>query len=211
MTAPERVRGPPARLPVQNVAESHRLAQDTAERKLSFGSAGVGASLGHLVGRDHEADGLGINMEPCAATSGIGLADPHGIAGRTAFHGRYRHAAAEHSVASGDRRAARSSPVEHAHAKSALAPDLPTIAETLPGFDAAAFNYLAAPAGTPAPVIARLNHEVNAILADAAFRRRLGELGLEPIGGTPEQTAATIRAEAARWRAVIVAGKIKVE
>ena len=67
------------------------------------------------------------------------------------------------------------------------------------------------PGRPPAPVIARLNREVNAILADAAFRRRLGELGLEPIGGTPEQTAATIRAEAARWRAVIVAGKIKVE
>ena len=44
-----------------------------------------------------------------------------------------------------------------------------------------------------------------------AFRRRLGELGLEPIGGTPEATAATIRAEAARWRGVIVAAGIKVE
>jgi tripartite-type tricarboxylate transporter receptor subunit TctC len=90
-------------------------------------------------------------------------------------------------------------------------PDLPTIAATLPGFDAAAFNYLAAPAGTPPAVIARLNREVNAILAEPNFRRRLGELGLEPIGGTPAETAATIRAEAVRWREVILAASIKVE
>jgi tripartite-type tricarboxylate transporter receptor subunit TctC len=94
---------------------------------------------------------------------------------------------------------------------STLMPDLPTIAETLPGFDSAAFNYLAGPAGLPEPVIMRINAESNRILADAGFRRRLTELGLEPIGGTPADAAVTIRQEAARWRAVILAANIRAE
>ena len=95
--------------------------------------------------------------------------------------------------------------------RSPLAPGVPTIAETIPGFDSAAFNYLTAPTGTPAPVIARLNREVNGLLADPGFRKRLGELGLEPIGGTPEETGAFIAAERARWREVILAANIRAE
>jgi tripartite-type tricarboxylate transporter receptor subunit TctC len=95
--------------------------------------------------------------------------------------------------------------------RSPLVPELPAIAETLPGFDAAPFNYLAAPAGTPPAAIARLNAVVNAILADPDFRRRMAELGEEPVGGTPEELAGTIRTESARWKAVIAAGGIKVE
>ena len=90
-------------------------------------------------------------------------------------------------------------------------PDLPTIAETLPGFESAAFNYLAGPAGLPEGVVARINAETNRILADAGFRGRLSELGLEPIGGAPEDTATTIRTEAARAREVILAANIRAE
>jgi tripartite-type tricarboxylate transporter receptor subunit TctC len=95
--------------------------------------------------------------------------------------------------------------------RSPLVPELPAIAETLPGFDAAPFNYLAAPAGTPPAAVARLNAVVNAILADPEFRRRMAELGEEPAGGTPEELAETIRAESARWRAVIQSAGIRAE
>jgi tripartite-type tricarboxylate transporter receptor subunit TctC len=95
--------------------------------------------------------------------------------------------------------------------RSPLAPELPAIADTLPGFDAAPFNYIAAPAGTPPAAIARLNAAVNAILADPAFRRRMEELGEEPAGGTPEELAETIRAESKRWKAVITTAGIKAE
>jgi tripartite-type tricarboxylate transporter receptor subunit TctC len=95
--------------------------------------------------------------------------------------------------------------------RSSLMPELPAIAETLPGFDAAPFNYLAAPTGTPPAVIARLNTVVNTILADPEFRRRMTELGEETAGGTPEELAETIRTESARWKTVITSAGIKAE
>ena len=95
--------------------------------------------------------------------------------------------------------------------RSALAPDLPAVAETLPGFDAAPFNYIATTAGVPPPVIARLNAAVVGILNDPAFAARMVGLGEEPTPSTPEELAATIRAESARWKRVIEAAGIRAE
>lgn len=95
--------------------------------------------------------------------------------------------------------------------RSPLLLELPALAETLPGFDATAFNYLSGPAGMPAAVVARLNAAVNAILAGATFRRRMEELGEEPLGGTPGALAAAIRAESARWKAVVEAAGLRAE
>lgn len=95
--------------------------------------------------------------------------------------------------------------------RSALAPDLPALAETLPGFDAAPFNYIAAPAGTPAPVVARLNAAIVGILNDPAYRARMEALGEEATPSTPEALAATIAAESARWKQVIEAAGIRAE
>jgi tripartite-type tricarboxylate transporter receptor subunit TctC len=87
----------------------------------------------------------------------------------------------------------------------------PALAETLPGFDAAPFNYIPAPAGTPAPVIARLNGVIVAILNDPAYRARMEALGEAATPSTPEDLAATIAAESARWKQVIDAAGIRVE
>jgi tripartite-type tricarboxylate transporter receptor subunit TctC len=95
--------------------------------------------------------------------------------------------------------------------RSFLMPELPTIGETLPGFDASAFNYFAAPASTPAAVVARLNRETNAILAEDGFKRRMAAIGLEGIGGTPEDCAQVISTERERWRTVIRAANIRPE
>ena len=95
--------------------------------------------------------------------------------------------------------------------RSALAPDLPALAETLPGFDAAPFNYIATTAGTPAPVIARLNQAIVGILNDPSYRRRMEALGEEATPSTPEELAATIAAESARWKQVIEAAGIRAE
>ncbi|GGJ26059.1 Bug family tripartite tricarboxylate transporter substrate binding protein [Neoroseomonas lacus] len=95
--------------------------------------------------------------------------------------------------------------------RSEQAPDLPAIAETLPGFDAAPFNYIAAPGGTPAPVIARLNSVIVTILNDPAYRARMVALGEEPTPSTPEELAATIAAESARWKQVINSAGIHLE
>jgi tripartite-type tricarboxylate transporter receptor subunit TctC len=95
--------------------------------------------------------------------------------------------------------------------RSALAPELPALAETLPGFDAAPFNYIAATGGTPAPVIAKLNEAIIGILNDPAFRERMAALGEEPTPSTPEELAGVIRAESARWKQVIDTAGIRAE
>ena len=95
--------------------------------------------------------------------------------------------------------------------RSSLAPELPALSETLPGFDAAPFNYIAATGGTPAPVVAKLNEAIIGILNDPAFRTRMAALGEEPTPSTPEELAETIRAESARWKQVIETAGIRVE
>jgi tripartite-type tricarboxylate transporter receptor subunit TctC len=95
--------------------------------------------------------------------------------------------------------------------RSALASDLPALAETLPGFDAAPFNYIATTGGTPAPIVARLSEAVNAILARPEFRARMTALGEEPTPSSPEALAETIRTESARWKQVIEAAGIRAE
>jgi tripartite-type tricarboxylate transporter receptor subunit TctC len=95
--------------------------------------------------------------------------------------------------------------------RSALAPDLPALAESLPGFDAAPFNYIATTAGTPPAAIARLNTAIVGILNEPAYRARMEALGEEATPSTPEQLAATIAAESARWRQVIEAAGIRAE
>lgn len=95
--------------------------------------------------------------------------------------------------------------------RSPLAPDVPALAETLPGFDAAPFNYIAAPANTSPSIIAELNAALNRILGDPMYRQRMADLGEEPGGGTPDELAATIRAESARWKTVIEQAGIRLE
>ena len=88
--------------------------------------------------------------------------------------------------------------------RSAAAPDIPTIAEQgLPGFEAVSWFALFAPAGTPRPVIDKLQAEVSKQLKSADLAKKLGEIGLEPVGGTPEELAAYQRAEIVKWAKVV--------
>ncbi|MCO6417391.1 tripartite tricarboxylate transporter substrate binding protein [Siccirubricoccus sp. KC 17139] len=96
-------------------------------------------------------------------------------------------------------------------ARYASLPDTPAVAETLPGFDAAPFNYITGPAGLPQPIVERVNTAMNAILNEATFRSRFQELGFEPMGGTPAELAEVIRQETARWGEVIRAAGIRIE
>ena len=85
-----------------------------------------------------------------------------------------------------------------------LLPDIPAIAESgYPGFEALAWNGLVAPAGTPRPVIDRINAEVNAILKLPDVTQKMNAAGFDLIGGTPEDFAKLIAAESARWTPVV--------
>ena len=88
--------------------------------------------------------------------------------------------------------------------RSAAAPDIPTIAEQgLPGFEAVSWFALFAPAGTPKPVIDKLQAEVSKQLKSTDIGKRLTDIGLEPVGGTPEELAAYQRAEIVKWAKVV--------
>jgi tripartite-type tricarboxylate transporter receptor subunit TctC len=91
-------------------------------------------------------------------------------------------------------------------------PDLPTLSEAgLPGFEITSWFGLLAPAATPAPIIARLNAETNKVLARADVRDTLGAQGLEVTAGTPEQFAAHIKSEIAKFTKIGKAAGIKAE
>ena len=95
---------------------------------------------------------------------------------------------------------------------STLMPQLPTLAESgLPGFDATLSYGLLAPAGTPRPIIDRLNRELRAALASDEVRKRIINEGGEPESTTPEEQAAVIDREETKWSAVIRAADIKPE
>ena len=88
--------------------------------------------------------------------------------------------------------------------RSSAMPDLPTIAEAgVPGYEAGAWFGLLAPAGTPKAILAQLSAESARILKLPDISKRISELGAEPVGSTPEQFAALINSEIAKWAKVI--------
>jgi tripartite-type tricarboxylate transporter receptor subunit TctC len=94
--------------------------------------------------------------------------------------------------------------------RSAIYPDLPTMAEAgLPGYEVDLWLGIFAPAGLPAPVLARLNDELKKALASAELKAAFAKVGVEPRGTTPEQGAAFLHAEYDKWKQVITDGKIK--
>jgi tripartite-type tricarboxylate transporter receptor subunit TctC len=87
--------------------------------------------------------------------------------------------------------------------RSTLAPDLPAVAETLPGFEVVGWYGLAAPAGTPKSIVAKLNADANRALQSPELSAQFRQLGYEPIGDTPEQASARIKSDVALWTKII--------
>ncbi len=95
---------------------------------------------------------------------------------------------------------------------SALAPGLPTVAASgVPGYESASLNGLVAPAGTPGTLINRLNQEIVRVLSRAEVKERLLNSGVETIGSSPGEFAATIRSDMAKWGRLIKDAGIRVE
>jgi tripartite-type tricarboxylate transporter receptor subunit TctC len=87
--------------------------------------------------------------------------------------------------------------------RSALLPEVPTVAETIPGFEVALWNGLLAPAGTPRAAVQRIAAEAAASLRSPEMRQKLAEQGSEPVGSAPEAFAAFIRAEIPKWTEIV--------
>jgi len=90
-------------------------------------------------------------------------------------------------------------------------PDVPTVAETVPGYEASALFGIGAPKKTPPEIIAKLNKEIDAILAEPEMTKRLTELGGAPLISTPDQFGAMIVAETEKWEKVVKSAGLKIE
>jgi tripartite-type tricarboxylate transporter receptor subunit TctC len=95
--------------------------------------------------------------------------------------------------------------------RSSQLPDVPAIAETVPGYEASALFGMGAPKNTPKEIIEKLNREINAILAEPEMTKRLVELGGEPLIQSPEAFGEMIQAETEKWKKVVEFAGLKVE
>jgi tripartite-type tricarboxylate transporter receptor subunit TctC len=95
--------------------------------------------------------------------------------------------------------------------RSPAFPDLPTIGETVPGYDAGTWSGVIAPAGLPKPILDKLNAAINRAISLPAFKERFGAIGDEPAGGSAEEFAATIRKDSAKWADVVLRSGAKLD
>jgi tripartite-type tricarboxylate transporter receptor subunit TctC len=93
-------------------------------------------------------------------------------------------------------------------ARTQLAPDLPAVAEVLPGFESTTWFGLYGPKGLNTEVVSRVNEALNAALADADVKERFARLGAEPTGGSAARFAQIVRADHDKWKAIIAQRKI---
>ena len=90
-----------------------------------------------------------------------------------------------------------------------LLPDIPTVGEFLPGFETSGWFGIGAPTDTPADIIEKLNHEINAALADPKVKARLADLGSTAIAGSPAAFQKLIADETEKWAKVVKFAGIK--
>ncbi len=187
-------------LPANNVADVIALAK-REPGKLNYASAGTGSSM-HLAGELLKVVAHLDMVHVPYKGGGPALLDVMG--GRVPLMFNPLHASTPYMKGGKLKPLAVASP-----ARVAEYPDLPAIAETLPGFDVRSWNGMVVPSGTPRAVVRKINADVNQLLKQPTFRVKLGELGLEAVGGTAEQFDATIRSEMDKWAPIVKASGAK--
>jgi tripartite-type tricarboxylate transporter receptor subunit TctC len=181
-------------LPVKSVSELVAYAKANPG-KLNFSSAGVGASS-HLLGELFKLmAGIDIVHVPYRG-SAPALQDL--LAGNIQMSIDTVAVLLPH-IQAGSLRALGVATI----ARNPSLPELPPIADTLPGFDGASINYLNGPAGMAQPVIERLNREINAVLSDPEVTKRMEVAGFTPIIESQPALVARIVQEQAKWRRII--------
>ena len=193
-------------VPVSTVKELVALAKSRkGQGQLNFASGGIGA-VNHLAGELFKsAVGIEATHIPYKGGTPAAINDLMGGQVQFMFSGV---SILLPSVKAGKLRGIAVA----APARSALAPDLPTVIESgVPNFTVEVWVGLLAPARTPQPVIARINAETTALLKTAEVRGRLVSLGAEAVGSTPDEFRAYIARDAEKWLRVIRGANIKEE
>jgi tripartite-type tricarboxylate transporter receptor subunit TctC len=189
-------------IPAKSVAELIAYAKANPG-KLNFGSPGVG-STGHLAGELFKAmAGVDLVHVPYR---GAAPAMTDLIGGQIQVIFDSMVTTLPHVQGGRVRALAVTST-----ARSPLLPDLPTVAETVPGYEATIWFGVGVPRGTPAELIALLNREINAGLASEKMKAQLAKLGTTPMVETPEEFWAFAKGETEKWEKVIQQAGIKVD
>lgn len=190
-------------LPVKNVREfiAHVKANPG---KLSYGSPGNGSTAHLSMELFKTMTGSNIVHIPYKGSAGV-LADVMGGQIAVTIDNMPPYVP---QVRAGKIRALAVSTAK----RSSAMPDLPTIAEAgVPGYEAGAWFGLLAPAGTPKAIVAQLSAESARILKLPDVSKRISELGAEPVGSTPEEFAALIQSEIAKWAKVIKDANVELQ
>jgi tripartite-type tricarboxylate transporter receptor subunit TctC len=192
-----------ASVPVTSVRELIALAK-ARPGQLNYGSIGIG-SLGHLAGiRFVKAADIDVVQVPYKSAPEVTTA----LLGGDATFYFDSPITALPFIRSGKVKALAVTSAT----RSSVLPDVPTVAEAgLPGFDVVGWNGLVAPAGTPRPIIEKLNTEIVRILRSPEMVASLKEQGVDVVGDTPEDFGHVIQADIATWREIIKAAGIKIE
>lgn len=185
-----------------NIAELIALAKKQPG-KLTYASPGLGSSM-HLAGELLKME-AGIDLLHVPFKGGA-QAYPELMAGRIDLQldptfGIYRH------VKGGKMKAIAVTSAR----RDPAAPEVPTVGETLPGFNVLSINGIVAAGATPRELVSRISADLRKLLREPDTARRLEDLGIEPVGNSPEEFGAFIKSEIERWKRVAKAANVKME
>jgi tripartite-type tricarboxylate transporter receptor subunit TctC len=190
-------------LPVRTLAEFTQYVKAHND-ELNYASAGNGSSM-HMASELYQKM-TGTKMRHIPYVS-PGLATQDTMANRTQliFH---LLPAISQQVLAGNLRALAVLAAE----RTSVLPEVPTTKEAgLPGLEAGTWYTVMAPAGIPKSVVAKLNKTINATLNDSAFRKRVMDMGVTPMGGTPEDVTRYIASESEKWSEVVRRAGVKID
>ena len=188
--------------PLHSVPELIAAAK-SSPGKLSFASSGAGSSTHMSAELFKIMAGVDLLHVPY---KGSGPAMPDVITGRVSMMFENMPGAISHIRAGTLRALAVTGP-----RRTSALPEVPTVSESgVPGYESLSWSGIAVSAGTPRDVVARLNREINAILAAPDMRQKLAEQGAEAVGGTPEAFAEHAKRERDKWSRVIRDASIAV-
>jgi tripartite-type tricarboxylate transporter receptor subunit TctC len=191
----------PPDFPAKSVAELIALAKKDPG-KLAFASSGAGASTHMSAELFKSMTGTDILHVPY---KGSGPAMPDLMSGRVHMMFENAPGAMSH-IKAGKLRALGQTGLKRA----ASLPEVPTVAETVPGYESLSWSGIAVAAGTPRAIIDRLNKDLNTVLNMPEMRAKLAEQGAETIGGPPQAFSKHIAAEREKWSRVIKTANIVV-
>jgi tripartite-type tricarboxylate transporter receptor subunit TctC len=190
-------------LPARTLAEFTQYAKSRTG-ELNYASAGNGSSM-HLAAELYQKMTGTKMLHVPYVSPGAATADT--MANRTQLIFHLVPAVAQQVLAGNLRALAVLAPN-----RAGVLPDVPTTKEAgMAGLESGTWYTVLAPAGTPRPIIDKLNRQINASLNEPSFRKRVQDLGVTPMGGTPEEVTSYIASESARWADVVKAAGIRMD